>query len=453
MVASARTDSRDSHVVEIEFEKGVPTADVVAFINLVNDNKVPMLAGPDNRARAEFAIPGAIGVADRLQPKRDRFVAVRVPAGKRADDIAQQLLATSRDIKTAARRPMFIPASTIPSDPLIGEGALSLMNGRAAQWYLHRCNAPEAWKYSQGAGVIVADIDFGFDLGHVDLKGRFDPKASFNALDKSDNVSDGELAHGTGTAGLIGAAANIDGIVGFAPECTLWLVQAGKIESGFAVEPSDLENPWATAIEWVIDRDSLMRKVINLEIQSGFGHIAESSVAIQGAVKRAVDANVFVCIPAGNGGTAVEFGEDGQRIPATGSIVVAATGYDDSLNPHAQFSNFGRRVSVAAPGDPEHDVTCAVGSGYTENFGGTSGASAKVAGALALMLSRNPALTQSELQDIIADLPLGVYSRQPIGRFLDCKALSDAAANAETISNLVTVRNRFLQRGRLKIQG
>ena len=42
----------------------------------------------------------------------------------------------------------------------------------------------------------------------------------------------------------------------------------------------------------------------------------------------------------------------------TGSILVGATAYHETQNKRASFSNYGSRVVVSAPGDPQHDLTC-----------------------------------------------------------------------------------------------
>jgi subtilisin family serine protease len=431
MVAQFEADHRDSRVIEIEFRPDVPHSRILDFITSVNNQNITVLAQrrAGDELYAAFAFEGPDHAADSLEPRRDRFVAVRVPDGGRSSEVATQLMASFPEIKAAARRPMFIPAAYQPSDPLLGHDDQRPPGSPHSQWYLYRCAAVKAWDYSAGNGVVVADIDWGFRLGHEDIAGRFDPQGLRNVLRNNDNVSIGDLQHGTGAAGLIGAGANGSGIVGFAPKCILWLLQAGEIAVTTPTTLDELCNPWATAVEWVVSAPSSMRKVINVEIQTGMRFCAESSIALQGAIRRAVAAQVFVCVPAGNGNVSADCDENGTPIPYTGSIVVAATGYDAKLNPRARFSNFGKRVSVAAPGEPSLDLTCGAGSNsdYTEGYGGTSGASAKVAGALALALSRNPQLTPADLLKILDGLPANVYSKVPIGKFLDCAALSKAA--------------------------
>jgi subtilisin family serine protease len=83
--------------------------------------------------------------------------------------------------------------------------------------------------------------------------------------------------------------------------------------------------------------------------------------------------------------------------PASLSVVhaVAAVTQNAQL---ASFSNYGSQLSISAPGTSVY--TTAVNSSY-QFFAGTSAASPAAAGVAALMLSANPALSASEVDDLI----------------------------------------------------
>jgi hypothetical protein len=71
-----------------------------------------------------------------------------------------------------------------------------------------------------------------------------------------------------------------------------------------------------------------------------------------------------------------------------------------------------------------------MGLSFKNNFGGTSGAAAKVAGAVALMLQANPYIRHSDVREILNRTGTHIVTAndgRPIGRFLDCEAAVLAA--------------------------
>jgi subtilisin family serine protease len=179
--------------------------------------------------------------------------------------------------------------------------------------------------------------------------------------------------HGTGVLGLAGAADIDLGMAGVAYGATLWPIQAN---SGPGTALSG--NSWVRAIDWVRTADSGGRlKLIILEVQTN---------------------------PAlGNRNAGLD--DAGNPIQDTGSILVGATAYHATENRHAWFSNFGSRITVAAPGDISHDLTCANTSNtfYMYGFGGTLGATPKVVATAALMLAIDPSLMHQEIRTILRD--------------------------------------------------
>jgi len=327
--------------------------------------------------------------------------------------------------------------STPLNEPLVGnrdtvyvaDATRNLEN----QWYVFRCDADSAWTLACGAGVVVADVDWGFRTTHEELSSRFDLNHAYNSYDGSSNVSvGGDIFHGTGVTGLAGAADNKLGMIGFAFGCTLWPVQAN---TGTGAPLGG--NSWAGGIDWVRSQSTSARKVIILEVQAGsFGNY-EMTPSVNAAIVTAIADGVVVCVAAGNGDRDAGVDDSGNPIPFTGSIVVGATEYDPSTNPRAWFSNWGARVDVAAPGDSSHDLTCSSSADdeYTNFFGGTSGATPKVAGTVAMMLQCNPNLTPEEVRNIIrstASQTVVTDPNKPVGGFLNAyEAVKEACRKAE----------------------
>jgi hypothetical protein len=313
-------------------------------------------------------------------------------------------------------------------DPLVGDTdqvVLDPATGLENQWYIFRCGVQNAWAMSSGNNVVIADIDWGYRTGHQDLAPRLDLSRAFNSWDGGTNVSHGSsISHGTAVMGITGAADNDLGIAGIAYDASLWPVQANSGPG--AALPG---NAWARAIDWVRTADSGgRRKVIILEVQTGtFGNY-EMVPSVNAAIQTAIAAGVVVCVAAGNGNRDAGIDDSGNPIPPTGSILVGATAYDPAQNPRAGFSNFGAQVVVSAPGDPQHDLTCnSTGdAAYRNGFGGTSGATPKVAGVAALMLAADPTLTHAQIRTILHDTgtPVVTDANKPVGTFLNAAAVA-----------------------------
>lgn len=402
--------------------------------------------GPDEAAAAsETARGGGLAV-----PGLSNFVTLRFPPDADTVRIASEL-GSLPEVERAVPVPTYLPPSATlaleqvavpgmfaePSaappapldEPLVGSSDQVATNplGQEFQWYLFRCGANQAWSTASGSNVVVADIDWGYRVTHQDLASRIDPARAYNAYDGGSNVSFGDTSHGTAVMGIAGAADNDLGLAGIAFGASLWPVQANAGPG--AALPG---NPWANAIDWVRTAGSGgRRKVVILEVQTGsYGNI-EMVPSVNAAIKNAIAAGVVVCVAAGNGNRDATRDDLGNPIPPTGSILVGATAYHPTSNPRASFSNYGPTVVVAAPGDPSHDVTCSssADNAYRNGFGGTSGATPKVAAAAALMLQVNPALTHAQVRDILraTGTPVVTDAAKPVGTFLNVKAAVQAA--------------------------
>jgi subtilisin family serine protease len=336
----------------------------------------------------------------------------------------------------AAPAPIIGPAPELPpsgnplTEPLVGSSdqvVLNTVTGLENQWYIFRCHVNNAWSRATGKNVVIGDVDWGCRTSHQDLAPNI--QQTYNAFDGSTTVtSGGSVFHGTGVMGLTGAAVNAKGIAGVAYDATLWPVQA---DSGVGTALGG--NSWARGIDWVRTTNSGgKRKVIILEVQTGaFGNY-EQVLSVNAAIKTAIGAGVVVCVAAGNGNKDAGLDDSGNPIPATGSILVGATAYDATQNKRAWFSNYGPRVVVCAPGDSAHDLTSdsASDTAYRNGFGGTSGATPKVAGVAALCLSANPSLSHDEVRTILNRTGSAVVldPGKPVGTFLNADAAVRQAA-------------------------
>ena len=381
------------------------------------------------RRLRELAATGAAAPeqlsALEVLPPLSSYVRLHFPPGTSPDEVTAALKRLPQ-VSRAVLVPSAAPPGPVPPDPLIGNGqgplAPDLTTGLEWQWYLHRTRALQAWRYAHGAGVVVADIDWGYRITHQEFQDSIE--LTYNAVDGGNDVTQGgSAAHGTAVLGIAGARANNGGMTGYAPMAALWAIQ-GDSAPGTKV----FAEPWAEAIDFVRRTDAGgRRKVIILEVQTNplFGNY-EQIPSVHRAIRAAIAEGCVVCVAAGNGDRPADRTDGGDPFDPTGSILVGATAYDDRVNKRAWFSNYGSRVVVSAPGDPSHDLTCAqsADNSYRNGFGGTSGATPKVAGAAALMLSVNPQLSHDEIRDILVGtgVPIAADPGKPIGVFLNVEA-------------------------------
>jgi subtilisin family serine protease len=353
---------------------------------------------------------------------RDRLITLRFPDDADVSRIAKDLQKLPEVTRANPVAKIAPPAGRATDEPLFGTSdQITMLGALEQQWYAFRCKLPEALERATGKDVIIADIDWGFDTLHEEY-GEF-IELTKNMFRLSADVTEGSQDHGTAVLGLAGARINYDGMVGFAPDSILWAIQAGS-DSEF---DSDIKyDDWKEAVDFVRAEDSTKRKVIILEIQTESGGNIEVTEAINQVVRDAIAANIVVCVPAGN--SAGDAGKDDNNfdIPPTGSVLVGATFFDAVDNFVA--SKDGPRIVVYAPGDENHDVTCKTPSGHTNTFGGTSGAVAKVAGAVALMLEANGLLTPQEVREILGHSEIPVFNGPDnVGVLLDCdKAVTES---------------------------
>ena len=213
-----------------------------------------------------------------------------------------------------------------------------------------------------GTGVKIAIIDTGIDYNHVELKDNYRGGYDF-VNDDDDPMDDSGPSHGTLAAGIIAAKQNDEGIVGVAPDASLYALKVMDSEGS-----SSISNIIA-ALQWAVEND------IDIASISMGG---PDSPAFRQACNAAYDAGVLIVAAAGN---AV------PRKPvdypaAYGSVIaVGATDKQDQPEP---YTARGDEVELAAPGAVIYST---VRNGRYGTASGTSQAAPHVTGVAALILS------------------------------------------------------------------
>ena len=239
---------------------------------------------------------------------------------------------------------------------------------RDRQWYLAPMRLAQAQQLGRGgAGVTVAVIDSGVDFRHPDLRGATLPGRNMAGDIPLDNLDTG---HGTGMAVLIGGRGHGsgDGLLGTAPRSRVLPIRP-IIDTQFL----------ADGIRWAVRNGA---KVINMSF-----HL-DSNQAVRDAIDEAVAADVVVVAATGNDG-----GKVGEPAAFPGVLAVGAVGRDNRVT---SFSNRGPEVDLVAYGV---DIPVAYPRGGYRMSGGTSAASAIVAGSVALIRARYPDMSAAEVVD------------------------------------------------------
>ncbi|SDT37023.1 type VII secretion-associated serine protease mycosin [Paenibacillaceae bacterium GAS479] len=279
------------------------------------------------------------------------------------------------------------------------------------QWNLPSIETELGWNLSKGSEAVkVAVLDTGVQQDHPDLVGKLTKGMNIVTSGKAP-VDD--VGHGTHVAGIIAASVNNgEGIAG--------LTWYNKIMPVKVLDNSGAGSTYSVAqgLIWAVDNGA---KVINMSL----GNYAQSDF-LHDAIKYAFERDVVLVAASGNDNSAQ------PGYPAAYPEVFAV-GSTDSRGEKSSFSNYGDYIDVAAPGD-------SIASTYLEGqyaaLSGTSMASPHVSALAALIRSRNPALTNVEVYELMRSTArdLGVKGKDSYfgyGQIDIDKALQAAESNGK----------------------
>lgn len=241
------------------------------------------------------------------------------------------------------------------------------------QWHHSVIRTPLAWDLTRGAAdLVVAVLDTGLDANHAEFSGKTVP--GYNFIDSNEDTSD-DNGHGTHVAGLVAAATdNRQGTAAVCPDCKVMPLKVLDEQSSGTL--FDV----VKAITHATDKGA---KIINMSLTSDV-----CSNSLQEAIDYAWNRGVLLVAAAGN------FNSDKPIYPAACKRVISVGAIDEEKS-RARYSNYGETIDFVAPGT---DVYSTFLNGEYTRISGTSMATPIVSGIAALVWSRSPQSTNSELE-------------------------------------------------------
>jgi len=244
-------------------------------------------------------------------------------------------------------------------------------------WGVDRIDADLVWDENDpktgGEGIDVAIVDTGIDKDHPDLKDHIGGGVNYvSSRGKIDSAAwDDDNGHGTHCAGIVGALNNSIGVIGVAPNVTLYAVKVlNKQGSG------SYSNIIA-GIEWCIASLSDEDLTYDIDVISMSLSGTYNDPALMAECNKAQAAGIVLVAAAGNSASAT------SEYPAAYDSVISV-GATDSSDDLAYFSNYGEKMDLVAPGVLVYST---YKGGTYKTLSGTSMACPHVAGTVALVLA------------------------------------------------------------------
>ena len=263
------------------------------------------------------------------------------------------------------------------------------------QWGLQRINAPAAWPLTEGnPNVVIAVLDQGVELLHPDL--NMWPISYSTITHTNDGSPVGN--HGTACAGIIGAKIdNALGVTGLAGNCRVM-----AIATNFA------DTEVVEGLNYAADNGA---RVVSMSFGVYPSWMVWDFTIIETALQYCQDKNVVLVAASGNEAQPV------ARFPGSDPRTICVGGSNrDDVRKHIGDTSienwwgacYGPDLDVVAPCLEIYTTDRLGGAGYTPTdydprFNGTSSATPHVAGLAGLIISLNPALSNTDVRKMISE--------------------------------------------------
>ena len=361
------------------------------LIGLRPDSLTP---GMLSRGQSSLNDNAAAGIARKLESKglkqHGRFSIIPVVFGEVAEADIDQLL---DDPQVEYIEPdVAMPLAVHSNGP-------SFRLTEDLPWGISDVTAPDAWALggsgAYGAGIKVAYLDSGGDQTHPDLlfAGGYNP-VNGSGSDWNDDIGSCN-GHGTHVAGTIAARHNDVGVVGVAPEVSLYAIKVFQDMSGSCLAYTSTQ---INGLDWAVKNGV---RVVSVSI----GGTSYSS-SYQTAISSAASKGTYMVAAAGNNGSTA------MTYPGAYADVISVGSVDGSNN-HSSWSNYGPTLTISAPGESILSTMPGGSYGYKS---GTSMATPHVAGVVALILAHYPGISRTDMLNRLqaGALDLGAAGRDDL---------------------------------------
>jgi subtilisin family serine protease len=258
-------------------------------------------------------------------------------------------------------------------------------------------NAKDILSQYSGKGVIVAIIDDGLDITHIELNGSI--IKTYDIVNNSNIVSHSSHNgyHGTATTGIVAANYNNQGIIGIARDSKIVFLK-------YHEDMSDSE-----IIELFRKAEELGADIINCSWGTYDVSPAVKDTIVDLSKNGRDGKGIIIVFAVGNDSR--DMGNDESAIPE-----VIAVGSTDEQNQREWYSNYGENLDIMAPGGYDIGITTLDQMGDNGiatldddyllandpmSFIGTSASAPIVSGAIALLLEKDSNLTRREVEELL----------------------------------------------------
>ena len=279
-----------------------------------------------------------------------------------------------------------------------------------ASWNYNYHNIPSGWDVSSGKGIKIMVVDTGCSLSQENLNGSFNqgesfgrtvehlvtlPKTTFLGYPYGSNETPQDICgHGTVMSGVVAGPRGIDGSAcGVAYNCDLVTVRA----AGDAILAESREAKGvADAFNIAANRDDI--KIISMSMGYPF-YISQ----VADAVKNAADHGKLIFCAGGTSSRWTNWGW--VAFPATMSEVSAVTGIQDNLKVRCDICHEGPQVDFVVVMEKSSNkleaLSLAMSGNHPSIVGGSSVATASMAGMAAMVWSKFPAKSAADILGIL----------------------------------------------------